>query len=79
MKEIKFRAKRLYNNEWAYGFYAPIISYPIGEQTPSIKTFRGVDTKIKIETLGQYTGLSVKNLASWKMCLKNLNLHQQKI
>ena len=61
MREIEFRAKRPDNNEWFYGFYSPRIWFPTFEQTPNIKTFKGTDFEIDINTLGQYTGLKDKN------------------
>lgn len=60
MREILFRAKD-YENKWRYGFYSPLIWYPSREQTPSIKESGGCDIEIKLETLGQYTGIKDKN------------------
>ena len=61
MREIEFRAKRLDNNQWVYGFYSPRIWYPSNEQTPNVKELTGSDVLIKPETLGQYTGRKDKN------------------
>ena len=60
MREIEFRAKDL-NGNWVSGFYSPRIWFPSFEQTPNIKTFKGADIEININTLGQYTGLKDKN------------------
>ena len=59
-REIEFRAKDLKGN-WVFGFYSPRIWFPSFEQTPSIKTIKGSDVEININTLGQYTGLKDKN------------------
>lgn len=61
MREIKFRGKCEFRDGWVYGFYSPLIWYPSHEQTPSIKELTGGDVQIKLETLGQYTGLKDKN------------------
>ena len=61
MREIKFRGKCGFRDGWVYGFYSPLIWYPSHEQTPSIKELTGGDVQIKLETLGQYTGLKDKN------------------
>lgn len=61
MREIKFRGKRIDNNEWVYGFYSPLIWYPNLEQTPSIKTIGQGDKEVDINTVGQYTGFKDKN------------------
>lgn len=61
MREIEFRAKRTDNYEWVFGFYSPRIWFPTFEQTPNIKTFKGADVEIDINTLGQYTGIKDKN------------------
>lgn len=58
--EIEFRAKDR-EGKWIYGFYSPTIWYPSYEQTPSIKTFKGADKEIDVNTLGIYTGLKDKN------------------
>lgn len=60
VREIEFRAKDL-NGNWVFGFYSPRIRFPSFEQTPNIKTFKGADVEININTLGQYTGLKDKN------------------
>ena len=60
MRDIEFRAKDL-NGDWVFGFYSPRIWFPAFEQTPNIKTFKGSDIEINIDTLGQYTGLKDKN------------------
>ena len=62
MKEILFRAKRIDNGEWIYGYYAVI-----GERHVIIKLqsedYYSVDEvfEIKPETICQYTGLTDKN------------------
>lgn len=58
--EIKFRAKRSDNGEWVFGFYSPRIWFPTFEQTPNIKTFKGADVEIDINTLSQYVGIKDK-------------------
>jgi uncharacterized phage protein (TIGR01671 family) len=61
MREIKFRAIRAKENSWVYGFYSPIIIPIIGGLGHVINEggYRAVD--IKIETLGQLTGLTDRN------------------
>lgn len=61
MRNIEFRGKSQLDGEWVYGFYSPRIWFPSFEQTPNIKTFKGSDVEININTLGQYTGLKDKN------------------
>jgi uncharacterized phage protein (TIGR01671 family) len=58
MREIKFRAKHVYKNEWVYGTYAYGCFYPDSWSTHRI--FPDGST-IGIDTLGQYTGLKDKN------------------
>jgi len=57
MREIKFRGKRLVNDEWVYGF---LIQYENGW---FICNFIGDAYQYKVDpsTVGQYTGLKDKN------------------
>lgn len=60
MREIKFRGKRIDNNEWIYGNYVELngIHFIIPKdsaETPSIQY------EIIPETVGQFTGLTDKN------------------
>jgi len=72
MREIKFRGKRVDNNEWAYGYYYKYCYFLIGKTTPKeeytkhcivdIPTNKNQnDYEIDIKTLGQFTGLTDKN------------------
>lgn len=58
-REIEFRGKLLYDDDWAYGYYLKIQNAPI------IKDYNkeGYDTYNLVEpnTIGQYTGLTDKN------------------
>lgn len=54
-RHILFRAKRLDNDEWAYG---DLLHLPNGDVV--ILSDKGY-TKVKPETVGQYTGLTDKN------------------
>ena len=55
MREIKFRGKRLDNNEWVYGYLA--------DETyiNDINTFDLSSIEVDSDTVGQYTGLNDKN------------------
>ena len=71
MREIKFRAKRLDNNEWVYGYYL----YIKGQDkhyilTGKIKTYMVDDylatsdfewVEVDFETVGKFTGKKDKN------------------
>lgn len=54
MREIKFRAKTVLTNKWVYGHYAFVDGYHViyEDEKPLI---------IKLNTIGQYTGLKDKN------------------
>lgn len=54
MREILFRAKRVDNDEWAYG---DLLHLPNGDVV--ILSDKGY-TKVKPETVGQFTGLTDK-------------------
>lgn len=54
-RHILFRAKRVDNDEWAYG---DLLHLPNGDVV--ILSDKGY-TKVKPETVGQYTGLTDKN------------------
>ena len=59
MREILFRGKKLSNGEWIYGdlLSIPIENfYSILEQTPVAQ-----NAPVKLETVGQFTGLTDKN------------------
>ena len=60
MKEILFKGKRKDNNEWVYGWYAPLVC---NDKTviPSIKDSNGSDWRVEPETVSQFTGLTDKN------------------
>ena len=55
MREILFRAKRVDNDEWTYG---DLLHLPNGDVV--ILSDKGY-TKVKPETVGQFTGLTDKN------------------
>ena len=55
MREIKFRAKRLYGNDFVYG------DLHIKCSSPHIHTKKVCTFRIKISTIGQFTGLYDKN------------------
>ena len=60
MREILFRAKRLNNKEWVYGYYV----HQFGAHEIRVKKTDEYDNEgyhIDPETLGQYTGLTDKN------------------
>jgi hypothetical protein len=66
MREIKFKGKRLDNDEWVHGF----LSYNgVGEawirfwlENPASKDFGKIHSEeVDIETVGQFTGLTDKN------------------
>ena len=54
MREIKFRGKRIDNDEWVYG------NFSNGDIRPYI-LYRYERFEVLIETVGQYTGLEDKN------------------
>ena len=60
MREPLYRGKRVDNNEWVYGWYAPLVC---NDKTiiPNIRDKNGSDWKVIPETVGQYTGLTDKN------------------
>lgn len=60
MREILFRAKRLNDKEWVYGYYV----HQFGAHDIRVKNTDEYDNEgyhIDPETLGQYTGLTDKN------------------
>ena len=57
MREIKFRAKSIENDNWVYGYYVGEVDmFP-----PSIITEDGKSIPVIKETIGQYTGFDDKN------------------
>ncbi|WP_227255766.1 YopX family protein [Bacillus thuringiensis] len=54
MREIKFRAKTATTNGWVYGHYAFVDGYHVIYEN-------GRPLIIRLNTLGQYTGLKDKN------------------
>lgn len=73
MREIKFRGKRIDNNEWAYGYYHQdpedgrfitdfeYIRVAGNFDEPPSGYFKKEFSEVKPETVGQYTGLKIKN------------------
>ena len=61
-REIKFRAKRLDNNQWVIGYYLPT-QYGEKHFIYFALEFLNEHTRIEIDpkTLGQFTGLKDKN------------------
>lgn len=66
MREIKFRAKRVYNNQWVYGYYfidlenkLPYIMLAEQIHTPEEWVFKSI--QVVPETVSQFTGLHDKN------------------
>lgn len=57
MREILFRGKRIDNGEWIYGNYI----YSKSEDENFILPQEGFNTKVRHDTIGQYTGLTDKN------------------
>ena len=71
MREIKFRGKRVDNNQWVYGYYfttpLTIENFGAGQLGDGIKrhcisTDTGVVYAVAPETLGQFTGIFAKYL-----------------
>lgn len=70
-REIKFRGKRIDNNEWVYGYLAKsedyIFDYPEIIDIPYIISFNNFNLKdyeeyrVEEKTIGQFTGLYDKN------------------
>lgn len=63
IRDIKFKAKRLDNGEWVYGYF-----YKENDNTYIIKDCqkesilnRNISYKVDPDTVGQYTGLKDKN------------------
>lgn len=60
-REIEFRAQAVDNGTWVYGYYSPVNLPIIGNIGHFMNEggFRAIE--IKIETLGQFTGMRDKN------------------
>lgn len=54
MREIKFRAKAIYSNEWEYGYFYK-------ERDDARIVADNLHSRVDEGTLGQYTGLKDKN------------------
>lgn len=64
MREIKFRAIRVDNDEWVYGYYMVGLnnwSYIINVRQIDNSSKMNSYTQVKPETVGQFTGLKDKN------------------
>jgi len=64
MRQIKFKGKRLDNDEWIYGNYR--LYNQLGDITHLIERYERlegcmVDHEVNPETVGQFTGLTDKN------------------
>ena len=60
MREIEFRGKRTCDNEWVYGRFIGIYQTEDGD-VGCIRDYTGKDNLVKLETIGQYTGVKDKN------------------
>ena len=63
MREILFRGKRIDNSEWVYGYYTPACFGRFPCKSAIVPEPNGVwePIAVKLETVGQYTGLTDKN------------------
>lgn len=70
MRDILFRAKRIDNDEWTYGYYIKTHDYLdnreihliVGIDSTSFPANEITDVnEVNLETLGQYTGFTDKN------------------
>lgn len=57
MKEVKFRAKSLYDDQWVYGYYVKRNGYEKG----MIYEPNGLGHDVNPKTVGEYIGLRDKN------------------
>lgn len=64
MREILFRGKRVYNNEWVEGFYVSVPEHYKPEMSGKsyvVSINNGISFEVIPETVRQYTGLTDKN------------------
>jgi len=62
MREIKFRGKRIHNDEWVYGSYFSSDEMPKrGEVGHFIKSGLNEEFRVRPETVGQFTGRENSN------------------
>lgn len=57
MREIKFRAKNLFDGKWVYGYYRERIGFDKG----IIDEHNGLGHDVDKKTVGMFTGLKDKN------------------
>lgn len=60
MRKIEFRGQRTCDNEWVYGWFIGVYQTEDGD-VGCIRDYTGKDNLVKLETIGQYTGLEDEN------------------